>query len=148
MAVFVAEALPDDVYVRRIILVQPALSPDYDLTAAIRHVTNRVIHFHSHRDWFILGWGTSMFGTMDRKHVTSAGKDGFNVESAVPDPSLRARLDQRPWTRGMMEVGHWGNHVAITNYNWNRTYIAPLLAIPERAPRNGNSKHQADSSPE
>lgn len=127
MAVFAAEALPEEVTVRNIVLVQPALSPGYDLVPALRHVTGRMTLFYSTEDKFILGAGTETFGTMDRRKVASAGQVGFDEEAAVSDPSLKHKLTQVAWSREMVEAGHWGSHVASLGYEWNKEYVAPLL---------------------
>jgi pimeloyl-ACP methyl ester carboxylesterase len=128
MAVFVAEALPPEVRLRHVVLVQPALSPDYNLTTALRHLDGQLYHFYSPQDWVILGAGTEVWGTMDRANVESSGKVGFDAERAVPDPALRARLVQRRWEPEMRRSGHFGGHIPILGYEWNRTYVAPLLA--------------------
>ncbi len=127
MAVFVAEALPEGVHLRRVVLVQPALSPGYDLTPTLRRVTGEVINVHCHSDRFTLGLGTELFGTMDRAYVSSAGKDGFDVQVAVPDASLRKRLRQVAWEPAHVLYGHIGGHIGMLGYYWNRAVVAPLL---------------------
>ncbi len=127
MAIFVAEELPTDVRVRNIVLAHPALSPDYNLTRALRHVDGTLVNFHSPADWLILGAGTTVWGTMDRKHVASAGKVGFDTKLAVPDRTLRERLCQRRWNKAMLEAAHLGNHISIMNYEWNKRFVAPYL---------------------
>ncbi len=127
MAVFVAEALPEDVHVRNIVLAQPALSPDYDLSAALAHVDGKLVNYYSKLDWLTLGLGTTIFGTMDRKHTPSAGHLGFTIESAVPDPTQRARVEQHAWTLDMLPTGHLGNHLSILLYQWNKRYVARYL---------------------
>ena len=144
MAVFTAEDLPADVRLRHIILVQPALSPDYDLTRALRHVDGHLYHFYSPQDWLILGAGTEVWGTMDRKNVESSGKVGFDAERAVPDPALRARLVQRGWEPEMRTAGHYGGHAPILGYEWNRRYVAPLLAPHADVPAGAAGPHQRD----
>lgn len=131
MAIFVAEALPKDVHLRRVVLVQPALSPGYDLTPALRRVTGEVINVHCHSDRFTLGLGTELFGTMDRAYVSSAGKDGFDVEKAVSDPALRSRLRQVAWEPAHVLYGHIGGHIGMLGYYWNRAVVAPLLSASE-----------------
>ena len=131
MAVFVAEALPEDVHVRNIVLAEPALSRNYDLSVALAHVDGKLINYYSKLDWLILGLGTTIFGTMDRKHTPSAGHLGFTLESAVPDPAQRARVEQHPWTPDMLPTGHLGDHLSILRYKWNKRHVARYL-IPRR----------------
>lgn len=137
MAVFVAEALPGGVRVRNVVLAQAALSPGYNLIGALRRIDGKLISFHSQRDWFILGAGTRVFGTMDRKYVESCGKVGFDVEHAVPDPALRDRLVQVEWNDEMWNAGHWGGHPWILGREWNKRFVAPhLLPAAARAEPN------------
>ena len=127
MAIMVAEALPAQVRLRQIILAQPALSPGYDLSKALAHVDGKLVHFYNPHDWLILGAGTRLFGTMDRKQVFSSGKVGFDLERAVPDVSLRTKVEQISWTREMLYQGHLGGHTGMFGYRWNRKHIAPYL---------------------
>lgn len=127
MAIFVAEALPDDVRLRHIVLVHPALSPTYDLSKALRHVDGRVVNFHAPSDWAFLGFGTTVWGTMDREHTDSAGRVGFDPNAAIPNPSDRGKLDQRRWTADMLRHGHYGGHLPIMSREWNREFVGPVV---------------------
>lgn len=126
MAVFVAEALPNDVQLHTIVLAQAALSPTYDLTAALSH-TDRIVNLYCRSDWLVLGAGTRLLGTMDRQHVVSAGRVGFDAERAVPDPHLRGRLVQRALGAASRRAGHAGGHLGCLGRRWNREMVAPWL---------------------
>lgn len=128
MAVWVAESLPEDVCVRHLVLVQPGLSPDYDLRRALAHVDGRLVHFHCSLDWFVLGLYTSVMGTMDRRHGASAGWLGFDMEEAVADPALREKVLQQPWVLDMIADGHIGIHANMLGHTWNERWVAPWLA--------------------
>jgi pimeloyl-ACP methyl ester carboxylesterase len=127
LAIMVAEALPEGVHLRNVVLVQPALSPDYDLTTALLRIDGRLVNFYSPYDWLILGLGTRVFGTMDRREVASAGKERFDLTRAVHDPVLREKIEQRGWELRMIGDGHFGDHFSILSYWWNRRYVAPYL---------------------
>ena len=127
LAVMVAEALPEDVRLRHLILVQAAISPNYDLRTALARIDGKLINFHSAFDWAILGLGTWTFGTMDRANVASAGKVGFNLDAAVPNEALRARVEQPEWTAAMLGSGHYGGHLGMLTYGWNKKHLAPYL---------------------
>ncbi len=127
LAVMVAEALPEDVRLRNLILVQAAISPNHDLSAALARIEGKLINFHSAFDWAILGLGTWALGTIDRANVASAGKDGFNLDVAVPDEALRRRVEQPEWTAAMLASGHYGGHFGMLTYGWNKKYLAPYL---------------------
>ena len=131
LAIMVAEALPEQVRLRNIVLVQAALSPDYNLTPALAHVAGKLVNFYCPTDWLILGVGTKLFGTMDRAKTTSAGKDGFDLKCAVPDPDVRIRVEQHRWKPEMLLTGHVGNHASILLYSWNKRYVAPYLLTPK-----------------
>ena len=127
MALMVAEALPVSVRLRHVILAQPAVSPDYDLTEALRRVDGRLVNFCSPYDVFLLGLGTTLIGTMDRRHVASAGKNGFKLPLALTDHDLAARFEQRNWSPEALATGHVGTHYGILLYQWNQQYVAPYL---------------------
>lgn len=152
IAVMVAEALPESIRLRNVILVQPALSPEYDLTAALRHIDGKLVNFHSPYDYVFLGAGTHLLGTMDRKHTSSAGKDGFDLGLAVPDLEIRDKVEQRTWSSEMADTGHIGMHLGILLYEWNFRYVAPyLLSNPEpietRTARRASTQPSADEIP-
>ncbi len=132
MALMAAEALPSTTHVRNVILVHPAVSPSYDLTPALRRLDGLLINFWSELDVVMLGMGTSLFGTMDRRHGASAGMRGFDPDAAVSDPTLRSRLVQHKWTWREAHAGHIGLHLCILLYEWNRQYVVPyLLPVPD-----------------
>ena len=133
VAVMVLEALPTGLLVRNVVLVQPALSPDYDLTLALTHVEGRLVNFYSPYDVFILGAGTRIFGTMDRKYTASAGLTSFNVDQAVPRAEQREHFEQVRWTKDMRQAHHWGGHHSMVRFEWNRQYVAPRLVQPARS---------------
>lgn len=127
LAIMVAEALPPEVRLRNVILAQPAISPEYNLSRALQRVSGVMVNFHSRLDFVVLGLGTKVMGTLDRQHGPSAGMSGFNVAVAVPDSSQRSRLVQRAWSGEMIGAGHLGGHSGMLTYGWNKMYVAPYL---------------------
>lgn len=127
MAVFAAEALPPDIHLRNVVLAQAALSPDYDLTEVLRRVDGKLVNLYSPADWLILGAGTTVWGTMERKHGDSCGKIGFDVLRAVPDETQRAHFMQRGWQSKNWGLSQDGSHVQLFSYEWNRANIAPFV---------------------
>lgn len=127
LAIMVAEALPEDVRIRNLIMCQPALSPDYNLTVAITRVEGRMINMHSRLDWAILGLGTMCLGTIDRKYVGSAGKSGFDAARAIPDEAVRERFVQCDWKPVDAKLWHFGMHLGMLTFHWNRSRVAPCL---------------------
>ena len=98
----------------RAVLLAPALSPRYDLTAALRAVRREMVVFWSPLDVVILGAGTRLFGTIDRVRTVGAGLVGFAVPGPdEPDAERRrqyAKLRQVRWRPRMVGLGHLGGH--------------------------------------
>jgi pimeloyl-ACP methyl ester carboxylesterase len=106
-----AERLPPGT-VERIILLSAAVSPRHDLRPALRATRKEIVSYYSVYDRFVLGWGTSQFGTADRWYGPSAGMDGFVVpdDLSAEDQLLYGRLVQIAWQPRMMLEGHFGSH--------------------------------------
>jgi pimeloyl-ACP methyl ester carboxylesterase len=145
MAVLIAEALPSDIGLRNVVLVQAAISPTHDLSGALERIDGHLVNLYSRLDWFVLGLGTAVLGTVDRERVASAGKVGFDPEKAVPDERQRTKLRQQPWTPAMIWSGHLGNHASILMYWWNKAYVAPNLLD---APCTGGAAAAQDTTAE
>jgi pimeloyl-ACP methyl ester carboxylesterase len=119
MVTLVTAALPADVGIDRLVLVAPAISPDYPVVSAVLpHVREFVVNFASTRDLQV-GWGTRTFGTIDRKSTDSAGAIGF--------ATAHERLLQYRWSSADVAVGHAGNHLAYLNGRWQTAKLLPAL---------------------
>ena len=77
VALWALEALPPGHTVTSAILLAPAVSPKYNLLEALDHTDAGIWNFYSPIDVFVLGTGTSLFGTIDGKSTPSAGAVGF-----------------------------------------------------------------------
>lgn len=130
MAILIAESLPAEVRLRHIALVAPALSPRYDLSPALRHVSGMVTNFYSRGDFLFLGLYTLLLGSIDRRCGPCAGMIGFAPppDPAPDTPSLyAARLRQRPWRlRDVLDL-NFGGHVAVTNALFVARHVAPVV---------------------
>jgi alpha-beta hydrolase superfamily lysophospholipase len=133
IAVWALERLPDDVQVEAALLLSPALSPAYDLTPALRHVRQTMLVFPSKSDGVVLGLGTSLFGTMDRRHARSAGMEGF-AQPASADARQYAKLEQFPYRGKMLfDYGSGGGHAWALYPRFASSWLAPrLVAIARR----------------
>ena len=125
-AVWALEALPPDVQVDELILVSPALSPQYDLSRALARVRGRAHVFTSARDSIILGWGTTTYGTIDRRHVEAAGRFGF-VAPLDADPDQYVKLVQVPYKSEWIRYWNFGGHAEAMSPSFGKHVIAPLL---------------------
>jgi pimeloyl-ACP methyl ester carboxylesterase len=129
VVVWALEALPPGVQVDRVILLAPALSPDYNLATALGHVRSRLYVMHSVADAGLMGAGTAVFGTMDREHSASAGWLGFQLPKDLTEPQRAeyAKVRQVKWSADMLGEGNWGGHMAWTTSWFARQQIAPIL---------------------
>lgn len=123
-----AEKLPPDT-LERIILLSAAVSPHYDLRPALRATWGEVVSYFSDNDQFVLNWGTTHFGTIDRVYGPSAGLHGFVIPIKLTDEErlLYRRLIQIPWTSAMILEGHFGAHTGTSLPSFVGYEIAPWL---------------------
>jgi pimeloyl-ACP methyl ester carboxylesterase len=129
IAVWAAESMQGDEKIDGLILINPAISRDYDLGRALENTKRGIVNFHSQFDWLLLGVGTRVAGTMDRKHEVSAGKDGFLIPESRPE-SCR-RLYQIGWSGDMLISGHWGGHLSSSTAAFVAMYVSPLVMSRE-----------------
>ena len=128
MAIWVAEALPPTEQVDGIITLAPSLSPGYSLDSALARCRRGIVNFYSERDWFLLGVGTTLSGTMDGMHTSSAGRVGFEPPPTGPSLTLYERkLFQIPWQPSMAETGYSGMHLTSGARVFVTAYVAPLV---------------------
>jgi hypothetical protein len=130
--------LLDDEAVERVVLLAPAVSPDYDLTAALRAVRREIVVFWSPLDLIVLGAGTRLFGTIDRVKTVGAGLVGFRVPPAHSADLATHReydkLRQVRWHPRMAASGNFGGHMGPDSPFFLRKYVVPLLGIEETPP--------------
>ncbi len=117
------------------VLISPALSPNYDLTAALKAVRRELVVFWSPLDLIVLGAGTRIFGTIDRIKTVSAGLVGFRPPKPGRDDQKAqyAKLRQVRWRPKMASTGYLGGHVGPDSPAFLRKYVVPLFR-PTRAP--------------
>jgi hypothetical protein len=113
--------------VERAVLLSSALSPAYDLTAALGAVRREVVAFSSPLDVFFLGAGTEVFRTIDRVRTPAAGLVGFRMPPGA-DPAAYAKLRQVRWTPRLIGAAHLGGHLGADNPRFLRRVVVPLLA--------------------
>jgi pimeloyl-ACP methyl ester carboxylesterase len=120
VAAFIAESLPDDVKIERLVLMAPALSQSYPFCEKVMPKVDEFGVVYASRLDVPVSMGTRLFGTIDRKAETSAGARGFN-ESC---PNL-AQID---WNRHAMRRGHFGAHSSYMSRSWQRACLLPAFA--------------------
>jgi pimeloyl-ACP methyl ester carboxylesterase len=136
IAVLALEALPPGRQIDQAIVLAPALSPEYDLSTALRRTRYGICNFYSTRDVSFLKVGTSLFGPVDRDFGVSAGAVGFKPPDGLSeaDRALYAsRLRQVRWEPRLKEVGASGSHLGWASRQFAREYLAPLIKQNEAA---------------
>jgi hypothetical protein len=111
------------------VLLAPAFSSTYDLSAALRAVKGEIVVFWSPFDVFMLGLGTLLFGTVDRVCCRGAGLVGFRLPPAASADTREAyrRLRQVPWRLPMAITGYCGGHFGTNLPTFLARYVLPLL---------------------
>jgi len=133
IALFTAEALPKEVVVDRVILLGAAISPDYNLGPTLAHCRRGMVNYYSTGDWLMGGLATKMFGTMDRKKTSTAGRVGF--QSAGGQLLDREGLTQITWSPQWRKLGHDGGHPGWLARRWVREILAGLVRAGEPKPQ-------------
>ena len=128
VAVWVAESMPRGRQLDGVILLAPAISPEYPLLAALLATRRGIVNFYSQGDWVVLGLGTSMYGTIDGKMTNSAGMMGFSRSATVGLPSGGPKLIQVAWREEMIGQGHLGGHITSGSMAFVRKSVAPFIA--------------------
>jgi len=154
MAAWIAEALPPGELLEGIIMLAPSLSPGYPLEEALGHTRRGIVNFYSERDWFILGVGTTLSGTMDGQHTSSAGRVGFEAPPfGLPAKIYASKLFQVPWQPVMAETGNSGRHITsgarlfVTSYvapfvlaeKWDRSFVEMITSRPTTSPASASA---------
>jgi len=126
------ERLPEGA-VEKVVLLAPALSPNYDLSRALRAVRREVVVFWSPLDVIVLGLGTQIFGTIDRIRTVSAGMLGFRIPQGLDEASKAeyAKLRQVRWRPEMAATGYLGGHVGPDSPAFLKKYVVPLLRVAD-----------------
>jgi len=129
IAVFALERLHGRVPIETLILACPAISRAYNLGPAMRGV-KRAYALISNRDRWILGAGTRLFGTMDRRYEDSAGLVGFARPSGVSaiDAEAYSRIREIHWSPELRRDGHAGGHTGWAHGPFLRRHLSALLA--------------------
>jgi len=127
LIVFALEKLPADVKVDGVLMLSPALSPEYDLSTALAHVDGRMYVFSSTLDYFVLGIGTKLFGTMDRKKGDSAGRVGFTQPKDAKEPRQYDKLVSCPYHKAWLKYGNIGDHITVMSEAFSKHILTPLI---------------------
>jgi len=118
------ERLPRGVRATSAALLSAAVDGRRDLSAVLAHLDGPLVNSCSILDALVLGLGTLVFGTGDRKHALSAGMVGLK---ATDD-----RIVNIPWRPRMFLSGRLGGHSSCTPPKYIARWIAPAMGIGSR----------------
>ena len=152
IALFACESLAGRRLIDTLVLSCPAVSPTYNLVPALRAV-QRCYAWISHRDSVLLGLGTRLFGTTDRRFTAAAGKLGFEVPPGLSDAEIEAygRVGEIHWTPALRKLGHSGGHIGWASVTLLREHLPAMLAgtprLPVQAVRMSDAVVAAEAAP-
>ena len=129
IALFALEGLRGRRIIETLILACPAVSPSFNLAPALRAV-ERCYAWISHRDRVLLGLGTRLFGTTDRRFTAAAGKVGFEFPEGLSDDDSQQyrRIAEVHWTPALAKLGHSGGHTGWGSPRLLRAWLTSMLA--------------------
>jgi hypothetical protein len=126
VVIWALEDLPAEAKVQSVVMIAPAISPTYDLSRALAHVRGSLFACTSPGDWFVLGWGTSLFGTSDGVKTNAAGMVGFTTPKGA-DAEQYKKLVQLRYAAGWLKYGNLGGHNGGISADFARQILAPKL---------------------
>jgi pimeloyl-ACP methyl ester carboxylesterase len=131
IATWALEALPAKYHVGTVVYLASALSQEYDLSWAMRHIDGHLYCFCSTHDP-VLRLGLPLTGSVDREWALagSAGLDGFVVPPGASEATQRLyaeKLRVRPYRSEYARHGYFGFHTDCTSPSFIAHVVYPLL---------------------
>lgn len=123
VAVFALEKLPPGVTVDNVVLFEPSISGDYDLSAAMERVRGFLYATSSPHDGVLAGVRLNADGGAGQP----AGLYGLRIPSDVRRYESYARVVNLPWRPPYAKLGWNGSHTGVTNSRFVRDVIAPRV---------------------
>ncbi|MFP4105680.1 MAG: alpha/beta fold hydrolase [Phycisphaerae bacterium] len=124
------ERLPEELRIQSLTLLSAAVDPQRDLSNVLSHLDGVLLNCSSYCDFIILGAGTILFGTGDRRHTASCGLMGFAGPSAQD-----SRVEELRWSPRMVLSGRYGGHASATPPGFIARYVAPRILHRRPDPR-------------
>jgi pimeloyl-ACP methyl ester carboxylesterase len=140
IAVWALEDLPPRVKIDTLLLLAPAVSPRYDLSKALSHVTGLAYVFSSTQDP-VLGLGCRLLGTIDGVKTDAAGEIGFIKPAGAVDAEYE-KLVPMPYDPSWVRFNDYGDHIGPMTRRFARFALAPLVVegrLPTTQPINGST---------
>lgn len=136
VAVFAAEAMPEDRKIDGLVLLSASISSAYDLTKAMSHCRNGILNIYTKADVGFLIVGTTIAGNVDGTRGPAAGAIGFDK----PRPGDKTGKHQAYGRLYEMELageaagGLADAHAATTRSGFVATYVVPWITSPTWPP--------------
>ena len=131
LAVMILEALPEDRRITSAFLLGPPLGHDYDLRPALRRTELGIHNYYSWLDVPVLAVLTTMIGTMEGRHMPTAGAIGFTMPEQLAEyerPYYEQAITQHPYTFALLSDGHLGGHFGWAGSSFIEHQVAPHVA--------------------
>lgn len=118
-AVLTAERMPEGSSLDRVILMNAAIERSYDLSAALSHTMDGVVHFWSPKDQLTID-ASANFNLADSTHGKPAASFGFDIRDD--------RLTQVEWDPAWEQYGYYGSHEGyLFLFDWIARFVAPWV---------------------
>jgi pimeloyl-ACP methyl ester carboxylesterase len=134
IAIWALEELPARIKISALVMMSPALSPGYDLSKALSHVSGKAYVFSSTEDSLVLGTGCQLMGTIDGVKTDAAGRVGFKMPPTA-DVGQYAKLVSVPYNAEWIRLGDHGDHIGAMSRRFNQLVIAPLVLSGRMPPQ-------------
>ncbi len=156
VAVFTAEAMPEDRKLDGLILLSASISSAYDVKKALSHCRNGIVNFYNKGDAGVLGLATTVLGNVDGIHGPSAGLIGFDVfdkpgyEGLYQVKMVGVSEDSHTTST---QVGFVSNFVAswVLSDNWPAgpadAYVDEMMPLPKPLPSDPQLARTAKAKP-
>jgi hypothetical protein len=136
------EDLPEGVQVQSVLLVEPAVDPNHDLSRALHHVRGHLFVTKSGGDFILLGIGTMLVGTTDGGiHAAAAGNVGFNMPASADKDEYR-KLVEIPYQSDWTKYRNFGGHVGPLDREFAKKVLGPMV-VRDDAPPHGSDQSSA-----
>ncbi len=121
--------LPADVKIDRVIMTSPGMSPDFDLSHALAHVSDRCFVVSSVYDVIVSSLFSQLFGGMDRVYDDTAGRWGFR-RPPQGDVEQYKKLVNVTYRWSYVIYGNFGTHMGASELPFVENMTAKLLIMP------------------
>jgi pimeloyl-ACP methyl ester carboxylesterase len=129
VAVFAAEALPEDHKIDGLVLLSASISSAYDLTKAMSHCRNGILNIYTKADVGFLVVGTTVAGNVDGTRGPAAGAIGFDKlrpGDKIEKHQAYGKLYEMELA-GEAAGGLGGAHASTTRSGFIATYVVPWI---------------------